>query len=211
MPKNKVNDPITDQEIAFARLVLSGAMTDRQAAEAAGLNPESAAYTKAKPRVHAYMLEHRAAVQQQLVQQDANKQHRRNLDREQVLDRLWEIANLSPETTRGSVTAQVKALAMIVAMENFIPNRLAFSSEKKSSTNIPEPKLAPGSVAAPSPAPGPSQSTSANRISRPEAPVPYVPLFNSIPDLGVDYINKNPLNPFVRPADATIREKGIKI
>jgi hypothetical protein len=27
MPKSKVIDPITDQEIAFARLVLSGAMT----------------------------------------------------------------------------------------------------------------------------------------------------------------------------------------
>ncbi len=51
MPKNKVSDPITDQEIAFARLVLSGAMTDRQAAEAVGLNPDSAAYTKAKPHV----------------------------------------------------------------------------------------------------------------------------------------------------------------
>jgi hypothetical protein len=37
MPKNKVSDPITDQEIAFARLVLSGAMTDRRAAEAVGL------------------------------------------------------------------------------------------------------------------------------------------------------------------------------
>jgi hypothetical protein len=49
MPKNKVSDPITDLEIAFARLVLSGAMTDRQAAEAAGLHPDSAAYTKSKP------------------------------------------------------------------------------------------------------------------------------------------------------------------
>ena len=72
MPKNKVSDPITDQEIAFARLVLSGAMTDRHAAEAVGLNPDSAAYTKSKPRVRAYMLEHRAAVQQQLVQQEAD-------------------------------------------------------------------------------------------------------------------------------------------
>ena len=71
MPKNKVSDPITDQEIAFARLVLSGAMTDRHAAEAVGLSPDSAAYTKSKPRVRAYMLEHRAAVQQQLIQQEA--------------------------------------------------------------------------------------------------------------------------------------------
>ena len=132
MPKNKVNDPITDQEIAFARLVLSGAMTDRHAAEAVGLNPDSAAYTKSKPRVRAYMLEHRAAVQQQLVQQEAEGMHRRNLDREKVLDRLWEIANLSPDMTRGSITGQVKALSMIVAMQNFIPDRRAISSEKKS-------------------------------------------------------------------------------
>ena len=71
MPKNNVSDPITDQEIAFARLVLSGAMTDRRAAETVGLNPDSAAYTKSKPRVRAFMLEHRAAMQQQLVQQEA--------------------------------------------------------------------------------------------------------------------------------------------
>ena len=50
MPKNKVNDPIPDQEIAFAHLVLSGTMTDRDAAESVGLKPESAAYTKSKPR-----------------------------------------------------------------------------------------------------------------------------------------------------------------
>ena len=32
MPKNKVTDLITDQEMAFARLVLSGTVTDREAA-----------------------------------------------------------------------------------------------------------------------------------------------------------------------------------
>jgi hypothetical protein len=118
--------------MAFARLVLSGAMTDRRAAEAVGLNPYCAAYTKAKPRVRAYLLQHRAAVQRQLVQQEADGQCRLNLDREQVLARLWEIANLSPDMTRGSITGQVKAISMIVAMENFIPDRRAISSEKKS-------------------------------------------------------------------------------
>jgi hypothetical protein len=132
MPKNKVSDPITDQEMAFARLVLSGAMTDRQAAEAVGLNPDSAAYTKSKPRVRDYMLEHHAAVQQQLVQQEAEGQYRFNLDREQVLKRLWELANLSPEMTRSSITGQVKAISMIVAMQNFIPDRRAVPSEKNS-------------------------------------------------------------------------------
>ena len=67
MPKNKVTDLITDQEMVFAHLVLAGNMTDRQAAETAGLNPESAAYTKAKPRVRAYMAEHRAAPHEKLL------------------------------------------------------------------------------------------------------------------------------------------------
>ena len=56
MPYN-LSDPITDQEIAFALLVLSGTMTDGRAAEAVGLHPDSAADTKARPRVRAYMHE----------------------------------------------------------------------------------------------------------------------------------------------------------
>ncbi len=139
MSKNKVNDPITHQEMAFAHLVLSGAMTDRQAAEAIGLNPDSAAHTKSKPRVRDYMFEHRAAVQQEPVGQTPDG-HRLNLDRERVLDRLWEIADLSPETTRGSVTGQVKALTIIVAMQNLIPDRRTIAAEKKSpiATNPPQ-------------------------------------------------------------------------
>ena len=70
MPKNTVTDPITDQEIAFAHLILAGTKTDRAAAEAVGLNPDTAAYTKAKPRVHAYMIEHRAAVKEKLINQE---------------------------------------------------------------------------------------------------------------------------------------------
>jgi hypothetical protein len=222
MPKNKVSDPITDQEMAFARQILSGAMTDRHAAEAVGLNPDSAAYTKSKPRVRAYMLEHRAAVQQQLVQQEAGGLHRLNLDREQVLARLWEIAHLSPEMTRGSISGQVKALSMIVAMQNFIPDRRATSSEKKSApaTNS-QPQIdastqqedrpgvpvcpgirsvpwkpAPGSAAAAPPDPGPIQSTVASRFTPSQAPKSYVPLFASVPDLGVGFPIKNP---FVHP------------
>ena len=140
MPEDKVSDPITGQQIAFAHLVLSGAMTDRQAAEAVGLDPDSAASTKAKPSVHAYMLGHRAALQHQLLQQEAKGQHRPKLDREHVLDRLWEISHLSPETTRGSVTGQVKALSIIVAMENFIPNRHSAAVEKTSAP-APAPEI----------------------------------------------------------------------
>jgi hypothetical protein len=123
MPKNEVTDLITDQEMVFARLVLSGTMTDRQAAAVAGLKPETAAYTKSKPRVRDYMLEHRAAVQKQLVQQEAEGLHRQSISREQVLARLWEIAKMSPELTRNSVTGQVKALSMIMAIEGLVPDR----------------------------------------------------------------------------------------
>ena len=187
MPKNKVTDLITDQEIAFARLVLSGTMTDRRAAEAVGLPPDSAAYTKSKPRVRAYMLEHRAAVQQQLVEQDSDEQHRQNLGREQVLARLWEIANLSPEVTRGSITGQVKALSMIVAIEGLIPDRRAIAAQNKTA---PPPVTAQiyqaawlaeqqGKTIAPQPGPAlaqeedePARSASPGAPRTPEPPSP---------------------------------------
>jgi hypothetical protein len=123
MPKNTVSDPITDQEIAFALLILSGTMTDRRAAEAVGLNPDTAAYTKAKPRVRAYMIEHRAAVRERLVDQEAEGLRKLNFGRDQILNRLWELATLSHEATRGSIVGQMKALAMIAAIEGLIPDR----------------------------------------------------------------------------------------
>ena len=122
MPKNTVSDPITDQEMAFAHLIMSGTMNDRRAAEAVGLNPDTAAYTKAKPRVRAYMVEHRAAVRERLINQEAEGLRNLNLGRDQILARLWELANLSPEATRGIIAGQVKALAMIVAIEGLIPS-----------------------------------------------------------------------------------------
>jgi hypothetical protein len=135
MPQNNVDDLITDQEIAFARLVFSGTMTDRQAAEAVGLNPDTASCTKSKPRVRAWMLERLAAVQQQLVQQDTEELRRFNVGRDRVLARLWDIANLDPEMTRNGMSAQVKALALIVAIEGLIPDRhsarRAVSAENK--------------------------------------------------------------------------------
>jgi hypothetical protein len=123
MPKNTVNDPITDQEIAFAHLVLSGTMNDRQAAEAVGLNPDTAAYTKSKPRVRDYMIEHRNAVTEKLIDHEVEGLRKLNLGRDQVLTRLWELANLSHEVTRGIIAGQIKALSMIVAIEGLIPDR----------------------------------------------------------------------------------------
>ena len=121
MPKNKVSDPITDQEMAFAHLVLSGTMTDRRAAEAVGLNPESAAYTKSKPRVRAYMAEHRAALREKLVLEESEGLRRLNVGRDKVLERLWELATLPPDVTRGNINGQLKAVAMFAAMGGLFP------------------------------------------------------------------------------------------
>jgi hypothetical protein len=162
MPRNQAFDLITDQEIAFALIILSGTMTDRRAAEAVGLNPDTAAYTKSKPRVRAYMLEHRAAVQQQLVQQETDGLRQQNLWRQQVLDRLWEIANLPAEVTRGSISGQVKAISMIVAIEGLIPDRRAGSKDNKSAPPPSQPDIYPAAWLRPQqgetidPQPGPA-------------------------------------------------------
>src|ERR1700677_247314 len=123
MPENNVNDPITDQEKALAHLILSGTMTDRQAADAVGLNPDTALEIKSKPRVSDYILKLRAAVQQEPVEQF-------NVSRDQVLTRLWDIANMDPERTRSSMSSQVKAISMIVAIEGLIPDRRAISQKQ---------------------------------------------------------------------------------
>jgi hypothetical protein len=209
MPKNQVTDPTTDQEMAFARLVLSGTMTDRQAAEAVGLNPDTAAYTKAKPRVRAYMLEHRAAVQQQLVEQEIDERRRLQQSRERVLDRLWEIASLDPEMTRGSISGQVKAISMIIAIEGLIPDRRAASAQNKPAhppvtaqaawpreqpENAPEPQLAPGSADGPPPVSNPTADLSGSTISAdPASPsqtdslAPRVPAAEFVPDTNVPF------------------------
>jgi hypothetical protein len=144
MPKNEVTDPITGQEIAFAHLVLSGTMTDRRAAETVGLHPDSAAYTKSRPPVHAYLQEHQPLAQQERVEESndpsrlpqpvperAEAPRPFNVTRDQILTRLWEIAHMNPEITRGSVAGQVKALSMIVAIEGLIPDRRAASARNK--------------------------------------------------------------------------------
>jgi hypothetical protein len=197
MPKNNVSDLITDQEIAFARIVLSGKMTDRQAAEAAGLNPDTAAYTKAKPRVRDWMLEHRAAVEQHLVEQDTQELRRFNLSRDQILFRLWEIANMDPERTRNTMSAQVKAVSMIVAIEGMIPDRRGVAAPSKPAPPpAPEPPRRTSAQAEPTT--GPSDLSQAAFSVRPSNPSQTTPLVTT-----ADYFSPNtrassPTNPFSR-------------
>jgi hypothetical protein len=208
MPKNKVTDPITDQEIAFARLILSGTMNDRRAAEAVGLNPETAAYTKAKPRVRAYMIEHRAAVNEKLVDQEADGLRKLNLGRDQILARLWELATLSHEATRGTIAGQIKALSMIVAIEGLIPDRRLSSATRPAAAPVEadiykaewlrkqqhqsgveepgDPVADTSQVARPDPDPGPTAE-----------PAPKTANDLSSSNLGRN--QTSPLNPFINP------------
>jgi hypothetical protein len=173
MPKNTVSDPITDQEMAYAHLIMSGTMNDRSAAEAAGLNPDTAAYTKAKPRVRAYMSEYRAAVTEKLADQEAQGLRKLNLGRDQILNRLWELATLSHEVTRGAITGQIKALSMILAIEGMIPDRRVSPSATQPVARILEPEPTP------EPASKPANGQSFSSLDRNQPPV---------------------VNPFVNPA-----------
>ena len=105
--------------------------------------------------------------------------------------------------TRGSITGQVKAISMIVAMQNFIPDGPSLR-RRNPPLRQPSKKIRSGSQN-PSSLPvlrqrrlRPGQS-----LRRPRQPLgsrataPYVPLFNSVPDLGVGLSMIK--NPFVRP------------
>jgi hypothetical protein len=70
-------------------------------------NLDTAAYTKAKPRVRDYMTQHRAGVNEKLVDQETAGLRKLNIGRDQILDRLWELATLSHEVTRGAITGQI--------------------------------------------------------------------------------------------------------
>jgi hypothetical protein len=212
MTENNVSDPITDQEMAFAHLILSGTMTDRQAAEAVGLNPDSADYTKSKPRIRDYMLEHRAAVEQQLVEQDTQELRPFTVGRDQVLTRLWEIANMGPERTRNSMSAQVKAVSMIVAIEGLIPNRHSARPDVSAQNKPTPPPIHPGfyksawlrrqegESAGPQPAqaqqegPAPEFQSAPGMADEPHAPA-STPTPDPTPNLGESAFSVRPLNP----------------
>jgi hypothetical protein len=112
MPKGPVQTPITDQEIAFAHLVLAGTMTDKAAAKVVGIDPSRAAYVKGKPKVQAYMEEHRASVRAGLVQHEVEALAKFNISREQILGKWWEFGNLDPALGYNT-SSQSKALELL--------------------------------------------------------------------------------------------------
>jgi hypothetical protein len=45
------------------------------------------------------------------------------IDRDQVLAKYWELANLDPEETKGNVTGQLKALEALCKELGFLPKK----------------------------------------------------------------------------------------
>jgi hypothetical protein len=179
MPKNNVSDPITDQEMAFAHLVLSGTMNDR-----------------------------RAAVREKPVDQEAEGLRNLNLGRDQILTRLWELANLSSEATRGSIAGQVKALAMIVAIEGLIPNRRLSPTQNQPATPPSQPQihtaewLRPPQRQAEGTEPGDATKVQAARSPEPKSPPHPAPKPAINPSsLNLDRNPSSVLNPFIDPAE----------
>jgi hypothetical protein len=134
MPKGPVETPITDQEIAFAHLVLAGKLTDRDAAEAVGISPSQAAYVKGKARVKEYMAAHRASVRAGLVHHEVNALAEFNIGREQILAKWWEFATIDPKLTGYNTSGQSKALDSLWKALGFE------SSNKPGDEDEPEPE-----------------------------------------------------------------------
>ena len=184
MPKEKVNDLITDQEIAFARLILAGELSDQQAAETAGLNPATASYTKAKPRVQAWMQQHRAAMDKLILEQEAENLRRRSATRDRILERLWAIADLGADQTRNNMASQMKALTMIVALEGLMPDRRSAAAQQSVVPAAP-PNIYKAEWLR-EPAAGANTDPSAEQDHQESAPVPLEIAHDPIPSAAPD-------------------------
>jgi hypothetical protein len=45
------------------------------------------------------------------------------IDRDQILAKYWELANVTPETTKGNITGQLKALESLLELLPLTPNK----------------------------------------------------------------------------------------
>jgi hypothetical protein len=70
---------------------------------------------------------------------EGQRQH--NPVRDRALARLWELADLSPEATRGSIAGQIKAMTMIVAIEGLIPDRRHSQTPTQPAAPPPKPDI----------------------------------------------------------------------
>jgi hypothetical protein len=163
----------------------------------------------------AYMMEHRAAVRERLVDQEADGLRKLNLGRDQILARLWKLATLSHEVTRGIIAGQIKALSMIVAIEGLIPSGM---NARRFSPSSPQPAAPPveadiynaewlrkqqhepANEEPGDPVAATKNQPAAPHVPEPEPtpePVPQTANESSSPNL--DLNQPSPANPFINP------------
>ncbi len=142
------------------------------------------------------------------------------MSRDRVLARLWEIADLDPEMTRGSMSGQVKALSMIVAIEGLIPDRRAAAAQSKSVPPPVTPQIyqaewlrnrQSGENVKPEPPPQPAQEEPASQPQSapgwaddapPVSGPPAGPTPEPTPDLSQPPFSAAPSNPAPTPSSA---------
>jgi hypothetical protein len=115
----KKEPPIAETEILFCHLVLKGtgdpSATNLDRIEAAGAK---VGYTKAmaskvyhrKP-VQAWLEKYRERLMVEMAREDVRQLRRGGFTREDVLTLLHDLATMSPDKTKGSITGQVAAAA----------------------------------------------------------------------------------------------------
>jgi hypothetical protein len=130
------------------------------------------------------------------VDQEAQGLRNLNLGRDQILARLWELANLSPEATRGSMAGQIKALSMIVAIEGLIPDRrLAPAGTQSTAPSVPPQIYVSEWRRRQKQAEGTEPGTAVE--AQPGAP--QTPQPEPAPTPAKDAPSPNPANPFIHP------------
>jgi hypothetical protein len=163
---------------------------------------------KAKSRVRAYMLEHRAAAKEKLIDQEVEGMRSPNPGRDQILNRLWELATLSHEATRGTIAGQIKALVMIVAIEGLVPSgmnarRVSQPSAPPVEAGIPDwlrkQQHQPATEEPGDPVAAPKNQPAASQVPHPKPaaePAPKSAIASSFANL--DPKTTSSLNPFIK-------------
>ena len=120
-----------------------------------------------------------------------------NLGRDRILTRLWELAALSSEATRGSIAGQIKALSMISAIEGFIPS--ATKNDRRLSPSATQPVATRRNAQIDDSGWRPKdQPAAAEQPADPTASAPTEPVAPRVPQPPLAH-DAGQLNPFVIP------------
>ncbi len=130
-PIKKAKQPITELEMTFCHLCMSGdggkGMSQEKAAEKLGLPAKDGRVIAQRLQVKAYFEEYRRTFMMEMARQEATQVHKFDVTRANAVALLWKLANTAPERTRGSINGQVDAVDKIGEMLGFKVNPRDFN------------------------------------------------------------------------------------